>query len=161
MLLRTQIRQRESTERDPVLTGREDVVVDNHRRVPARAVHEGVPRLLDGGALHPDKQSAESHGDVGGHDDEPDQYLYPSVGQSEHGKSETRLGPGGGSQRECAREIDDKGHLVDVLDVKRHVPDVKAVAESRCISQQAGLDRDADLALSVSPLPDMYCRFGA
>lgn len=94
--------------RRSILTGREDVIIDENICRPTVAVDEWVPGPFHRCALYPDEESAQTHGEVHRNDDEPNNCLHPAVGQPEQGQCEAGFGPDGCSDGESAGDVDNQ-----------------------------------------------------
>ena len=95
--------------------------------------------------MEPYKEGAETHGDVHGDDDEPDEPLDLAFGESKEGESKARLGPDGGCQRERSSSVDELYHDDGHFDVCRPVIPVFPVANGGRIRETGRFRGDAYL----------------
>ena len=93
-------------------TSHKQAVVDSHRRRPAVARQQRVPRLGRGVARHPEEYGAEILRDVEDDDEHDDEPFHPAVRQPEQRDGERRLARGHRENRHEARGV--------ALEAKRH-----------------------------------------
>ena len=118
---------------------------------PASPRHGWTPGFLQGPALDPRNHGADTHDDVQGDDDEPDEALRRPRGKPQQSHCKSRLGPHNGRDRDGCATTEDDEERADVCVVEVEIPTVPA--ELELADQDGGqhvCSHDGDLSLKVS-----------